>query len=45
LINPSDADYLERDIKGSRKVILDTAGQLSGGEQLEEFNREFLKAP
>jgi pimeloyl-ACP methyl ester carboxylesterase len=48
LASPSTADRLERDIKGSRKVILDKAGHLSQIEQPGEFNRvvgQFLKEP
>jgi pimeloyl-ACP methyl ester carboxylesterase len=48
LINPANADRLERDIKGSRKVILENAGHLPQIEQADEFNRvvgQFLKEP
>lgn len=47
LANPSTADRLERDIPGSRKVLIDNAGHLPQLEQPAEFNRvvrEFLKA-
>jgi pimeloyl-ACP methyl ester carboxylesterase len=46
LSSPETADRLERDISGSRKVLIDQAGHLPQLEKPEEFNRilrEFLK--
>jgi 2-hydroxy-6-oxonona-2,4-dienedioate hydrolase len=47
LMSPSDADRLERDIKGSRKTVVDNAGHFPQIERPDEFNRivrEFLRA-
>jgi pimeloyl-ACP methyl ester carboxylesterase len=47
LMSPSDADRLERDIKGSPKILVDNAGHFPQVEQPDEFNRivrEFLRA-
>ncbi len=46
LSSPATAERLERDIPGSRKVLIDQAGHLPQLEKPEEFNRivrEFLK--
>ena len=48
LFDSSNADRLERNISGSRKVILDKAGHLGQLEQAGDFNRlvgQFLEAP
>lgn len=47
LASPAGADRLERDIPGSRKVLIDRAGHMPQIEQPEEFARivrDFLKS-